>query len=696
MDHIEKFEDLVSSIKADGVSLDFLLCKLFQHSLAGEALSWLKELKPASLTCWEDVKVAFLNNFYDDARSEDLRNKISTFSQGISETFKAAWVRFKGYPRDCPHHGYDKFQLLGIFYRGLDWRYQMALDAASNGNYNTRSPAQATKLIENLASSNSTKVADFERKKLAENMEGLQLAEVKAKLDSVHHLLVNKKNVKFAAEVEAFEPEEDEEEDVNYVNGAGIRSTYTGNQNSSGYTPRPDYQKSSGFTRSYGNSSYQPTPPKSSETEMKSMLEQILEGQQKMTVDFNGKMDALYTDLNGFLPGKTDANPKHPCNAVTLRSGKQLKSVLKPGLTVEDVIELDGIEDADFVDPQETSPTFKRVVKKMVTKDLSREEGVMMVSVLVSAVLPNKIPRKLSDPGSFVLDCNIFNRRFPRSLCDLGSSVNLMPRSVAISLGMTDFTPTKITFVLADRSVRIPDGLLEDVLVRIGECLIPADFVVLEYGEEPKDPLILGRSFSATAGALIDVKNGRIGLHVGDMVMTFDMDKLVKRPTIDGQTFYVDKLSEVAEDMIQEIRLPDPLERALVASADESESLDDEASEYVQLMDASAPMMKLVHLKEVVEPSKKAAELSDWSAEKAPKIELKQLPTGLRYAFLGANSSYPVIVNASLNNAELTLLLSKLRTFHKALGYSLDDLSGISPDLCMHRIHLEEDAKASK
>ena len=85
---------------------------------------------------------------------------------------------------------------------------------------------------------------------------------------------------------------------------------------------------------------------------------------------------------------------------------------------------------------------------------------------------------------------------------------------------------------------------------------------------------------------------------------------------------------------------------------------------------------------------------SDWDPTKAPKIELKQLPAGLRYAFLGENSTYHVIVNASLNLAELTLLLSKLRNHRKALGCSLDDIAGISPDVCMHRIHLEDESKS--
>ncbi|KAL1188529.1 hypothetical protein V5N11_005955 [Cardamine amara subsp. amara] len=119
MDHIERFEDL---------------------------------LPTDSLTSWKSVKKAFLHNFYDDAKSDELRDKISQFIQGPTYAFKDAWVRYRAYQRDCPHHGFSKVQLLGTFFRGVDWRYQVALDSTSNGNFNTRSPREAEALIDNLAS----------------------------------------------------------------------------------------------------------------------------------------------------------------------------------------------------------------------------------------------------------------------------------------------------------------------------------------------------------------------------------------------------------------------------------------------------------------------------------------------------------------------------------------------------------------
>ncbi|OAP08930.1 hypothetical protein AXX17_AT2G07370 [Arabidopsis thaliana] len=118
---------------------------------------------------------------------------------------------------------YLDVQLLGTFFGGVNWRYHMALDAARNGNFNTRYPTDATTLIENLACSNSNKNADFERKKIDGAISGNQMAEVNAKLDSVHNLLTEKKHVHFAAEDETIEPEPESEEGVFYIDGQGYK-----------------------------------------------------------------------------------------------------------------------------------------------------------------------------------------------------------------------------------------------------------------------------------------------------------------------------------------------------------------------------------------------------------------------------------------------------------------------------------------
>ncbi|XP_048611624.1 uncharacterized protein LOC125585936 [Brassica napus] len=139
-------------------------------------------------------------------------------------------------------------------------------------------------------------------------------------------------------------------------------------------------------------------------------------------------------------------------------------------------------------DAMKIAPSIKKYMKDMMSPNYpTAERSVKMVLEEVSDMIQGETPTKRPDPGSFVLDCNIQNTRFPRSLCDLGSSVNFMPYSVAVTLGYNEFMSTPITLVIADRSIRVPEGILEDV-------------------PEPKDPLILGRPFLATAGAIIDVK----------------------------------------------------------------------------------------------------------------------------------------------------------------------------------------------
>lgn len=82
--------------------------------------------------------------------------------------------------------------------------------------------------------------------------------------------------------------------------------------------------------------------------------------------------------------------------------------------------------------------------------------------------------------------------------------------------------------------------------------------------------------------------------------------------------------------------------------------------------------------------------------EEPPQVELKPLPLSLRYGFLGPKNTYPIIVNSNLNNLETEKLLKDLKSFREAIGYTIDDIKGISPSICLHRIFLENNYKPSK
>ncbi|CAA7042054.1 unnamed protein product [Microthlaspi erraticum] len=228
-----------------------------------------------------------------------------------------------------------------------------------------------------------------------------------------------------------------------------------------------------------------------------------------------------------------------------------------------------------------------------------------------------------------------------------------------------------------------------DVPIMVGDCYIPADFVVLELEHQPKDPLILGRPFLATAGAIIDVKNGKIDLHLGDIVMNFEVNKSMEKPTVDGQAFWIGELAETREEVLDELLLIDPLELALTKAENEYGYMEREAQCLVKFMDSKEAYKELIAYmdleREEEEPdidkdqevSQTKVKFDPWCPLRAPKAELKQLPVGQRYEYLGPNETYPVIVNAALTKEEIALLVRELSTTRNTLD-NVDLLKSIA------------------
>ncbi|GKD78380.1 putative reverse transcriptase domain-containing protein [Tanacetum coccineum] len=147
--------------------------------------------------------------------------------------------------------------------------------------------------------------------------------------------------------------------------------------------------------------------------------------------------------------------------------------------------------------------------------------------------IDESIPQKEKDPGSFTLPCFINNVCFDNALVDLGASVSVMPLLTYLNLGLGELAHTKLTVELADRTVKYPKGIAENVLVRIGKFTFPICFIILDMPEDIKVPLILGRPFLSTAHDKIDVYKRKITLKVGEEKIIFKSVKpassLIKR-----------------------------------------------------------------------------------------------------------------------------------------------------------------------
>ena len=98
----------------------------------------------------------------------------------------------------------------------------------------------------------------------------------------------------------------------------------------------------------------------------------------------------------------------------------------------------------------------------------------------VSSILQHKIPLKCKDPGSPTISCSIGNHTIENALFDLGASANLLPYSVFVKLGLEELHPTPVVLQLADRSMKIPRGIVEDVLIQVNKFYFSVDFIVID------------------------------------------------------------------------------------------------------------------------------------------------------------------------------------------------------------------------
>ena len=183
-------------------------------------------------------------------------------------------------------------------------------------------------------------------------------------------------------------------------------------------------------------------------------------------------------------------------------------------------------------------PLYAKFLKEILSKKRKiAEEGVVNLTATCSAVIQKKLPEKMKDPGSFTIPCTIGGIEIQKSLCDSGASINLMPLSVASRLSLGELTPTTVTLQMADRTMEKPEGVIEDVLVKVGNFVFPVDFIILDMEEDSQVPLLLGRPFLATGAALIDMQKGVLTLRVGEEAADFNLLQSLKNLDIDREDY---------------------------------------------------------------------------------------------------------------------------------------------------------------
>ena len=187
-----------------------------------------------------------------------------------------------------------------------------------------------------------------------------------------------------------------------------------------------------------------------------------------------------------------------------------------------------------FAETINQMPNYGKFLKEILSKKRKiAKEGIMNLTATCSAVIQQKLPEKMKDLGSFTILCSIGKYEFKKALCDSGASINLMPLLEVRRFSLRELTSTTIALQMADRSMAQPEGVLEDVLVKVGKFIFPVDFVIMKMEEDTQVPLLLGRPFLATRAALIDVQNGELTLRVGEEAVHFNLNKGLKQSDVD-------------------------------------------------------------------------------------------------------------------------------------------------------------------
>ena len=264
-------------------------------------------------------------------------------------------------------------------------------------------------------------------------------------------------------------------------------------------------------------------------------------------------------------------------------------------------------------------PSYAKFMKDLLTnKSKVKLEDVMLTEV-VKTMMHKNLPPKLKDGGAFHIPCVIGTKFFGKALCDLGASINLMPLSIFKRLGLGELKRTMMKLQLADQSYMSPYGVVEDIIVKVDNVLIPTDFVVCDMEADNEVPLILGRPFLRTGRALIDVHGGKLTLRVNGKEVKYDVHKAMKYPKDDEECFNINAVD------------------ALVRVLRPEEGIDDEDDfEYVNFL----------------EDGMEVDDDKQLTKEESKPLNVKPVTINLNDDCLDFSDSFPVFFSAGLKDVK--------------------------------------------
>ncbi|GJT72993.1 reverse transcriptase domain-containing protein [Tanacetum coccineum] len=503
---------------------------LFPFLRDGGSPRWFRQGKPQrSILTWDDLVSKFINQFFPPSKTTYLRNKITNFFQEPNETFNEAWERFKGLLRQCPHHGFSELHQLDTFYNSLNSNDQDALDSAAGGNFLDKMPQEGLAIIESKSkvrysrsrasdsrvstdaplSNSSPSNNSFDMQQIAASLEDKMTIKMKQMMNEMKALVVTT-----PAPIKAVE-------EVCVTCGSNHNFNHCpltrgGNDFPVFHDNIQQFQQTAAVgnflqRNQPSNLASQMKPPEEEE----SIFMEIPKPKAKKTVnlDPNSPNPNLYQSKLPY-PERMKVRENDKPSAQHSRFLKMFKQLR---------LEI-GLKDA-LVEMLKFNKWLSSLLRN---KEKLEEIAITTVNAECSAIIMNKLPEKLEDPGKFLIPCALQELNRTSALADSGASINLLPHSIYKKLELEALTPTRMTLELANRSITHPMGIAKDVVVRVDGFTFLADFVVVNFEPDPRVPIILGRPFLRTAKALIDLYKETLTLRVGKEELVYYADKYEK------------------------------------------------------------------------------------------------------------------------------------------------------------------------
>ncbi|GJX46618.1 hypothetical protein Tco_0271808 [Tanacetum coccineum] len=524
-EHIEKVLEIVNLFHIPNITVDQLMLRVFPISLTGAASRWLRNEPTGSIKTWEDLKTKFLNKYCPPVRTAKKLEEINNFQQVSDETLFQAWERFKELLIKCPQHYLTEMQEVILFYNGLDVPTRQILDSREYSQkwHNGTSRGRSTETSDGLAAIQAQL-----------NNLGREIKKVNEKVYAAQVGCEQCKGPHYTKDC----PQKEEGktlEEAYYTQfggpfqGGGYRAT------------APGY-----YQRNNANPSYQERRQSMEDTLSKFMSESAKrheensnlikeirattdaairnQGASIKTLEIQiGQMSKVLQERGfGSLPSSTETNPRDQVKSISTTIEADSHSIRRIGSSQYAVST--GQNSTLLYKSRQTTVPFPSRLDNHYCEEEEGNHGPKFTEAYGASHINNTIPRKEKDPGSFTLPCFINDVCFDNALVDLGASVSVMPLSTYLNLGLGELAHTRLTVELADRTVKYPKGIAENVLVGIGKFTFPVDFIILDMPEDIKVPLILGRPFLSTARAKIDVYKRKITLRVGEEKIIFKSD----------------------------------------------------------------------------------------------------------------------------------------------------------------------------